>query len=111
MPTPPITSMPPGMDIARIEAAMRTLAETAVAEEVRVAAQNGGSHPDYTDNVTAQAICLPVSYACREGYQTLARHLMTLIGRHATTEICNRISRDMNDEAAALIAQPAQARH
>ena len=107
---PPIAT-PPGMDLARIEAALRTLAETAVAEEARAAAQNGGTLPDYTDNPSARAVSLPISSACRTGYQKLAGHLVALVGHRAASEICGQISRDMDDEAAVLTAQPSTARH
>lgn len=109
--TVPPVAPPPGMDLDRIEAAMRDLAETAVAEEARVAAQNGGALPDYTDNASARAICMPVSTACRTAYGKLSTHLVNLIGYRAASEICQRISHDVRDEAAVLTAQPSTARH
>ena len=110
-PTAPITSTPPGMDIARIEAALRTLAETAVAEEAQAATQNGGTLPDYTDNPSARAVSLTISTACRTAYHKLAGHLVALIGHRAASVICGQIGRDVQDESAAIAAQPSTARH
>lgn len=101
-PAPPI-----GMDVRRIEIALRILAGTAMRQERTLLAPDGSEPPDWPDTTIGQVIYSPVSAACRQSFNSLLAHLSNLIGAQAAINLRDRINAETREAVPLPAADPS----
>lgn len=110
--TPSATSTPIGMDVHRIEEAMRLLAVIAINSDREVRDRTGAyPPPGHPDTPIGRLICQPEGEAARMAYEHLAAHLAALIGQAAAIEVRQRINAVVLGNTEAGSHAPSMARH
>lgn len=104
----PDTAPPIGMDLPRIEAALRKLAFQAMVEDLKAGRSPTGNPADWPDTEMGRLIYLPLGEAARGAHAALANHLANCIGSQAATEILQRINAEVSAEAVTALAPAAR---